>query len=268
MQCCKLGHKCPGYTNFRTPFVNLDTGNFEGHNTRELLRKATTEVKSNSLQPSPEITKVANRRAIATNSTIHSNDSRVSHDSPSLSVSATDLNVASGTVCSDPTNAFLLNTTNFRCIYESLWNVFCNEYCITSNYWPCGLAQLANRNAVFDLALVALSAKRISFTGHPEFLHMSYEAYGKCLYLFRCQLGRLRGESNALWATISLIFALFEASSLDLAELFKPEHEPFKHLRGAVSLMKECGPRPFASFGYHEAFQKIREKAVRCALLW
>jgi hypothetical protein len=159
--------------------------------------------------------------------------------------------------------ALYFTATDFRLVYEALWNTFCVEYCFTHDYWPSGVSILAQRNEVLDLALLALSAKRLSFDGYKELRRLGSEAYGKSLYLLRSQIqSENRTNFVAFQVVVCLLLALFEGSSLSREAFFSEEIGPAKHIFGALALMAKCGPSPFASPGLHEAFQKLRELTV------
>ena len=160
-------------------------------------------------------------------------------------------------------NLMSFNSGDLERLYEALWNSFCSDYCVTSAYWPTGMTQLASHYEVLDLALMALSAKRLSFNGHPQLKLVSHEAYGRSLQLFRRQLGQgLREKHGALYATVSLIFTLFEVSSFGLDVLFQEKNNAFEHLEGAMAFLKTCKPDVFDAAGFFEAFLKIRELVV------
>ena len=231
--------------------------NYKEHNTRKLRREAVAEAilgqvqESSSLKPATYSTKENTARA----------------DSEGGFNSTTNFLEIAQSLCAGSIRLHAIDTPYFEAtdcyvIYESLWNSFCEGYCATQEYWPRGMTQLATGNYVLDLALIALSAKRLSFDGYPKLRLLSYEAYGKSLILFRDQMSKNRGERGALLAVVSLVFALFEACSLQLDHLFSGGNGSFKHLLGAMTLMDECGPQAFSIPGYHDILQKIREKGV------
>lgn len=169
--------------------------------------------------------------------------------------------------CSDPMRYNAINTQSFKAVdcylvYESMWNSFCESYCITQDYWPTGLSKVATSNSILDLALFALSAKRLSYDGHPELRSLSYEAYGRSLALFRSSMSKDRSKRGAISAVISLIYSVFEGSSVELDHIFAEENGAHAHMRGAMLLMNDCDPQAFASPGFHEILQKIRENGV------
>ena len=166
-----------------------------------------------------------------------------------------------GSVRYNALTGLFCTATDFKQVFEALWNSYCKGYCITREYWPRGLSQLASRNQILDLALMALSAKRLSFNGRPELLLLSYEAYGRSLTLFRRQIGRYNNGAGALLATVSLVFTLFEACSFQPGDLHH-DNEAFHHLSGAMNFMRDCGPEAFTVPGFCEVFQKIREMVV------
>ena len=241
--------------------MNLDLQNFKVGNKRKLRREAAEAAKtwtvSFRLHSSP-LTNDNDDRNLPSNQSISREEEQSSLSTP---ISGNAYDIDTGSVRCNAMNG-LISSSGGRQLYESLWNAFCKGYCVTREYWPRGVSQLASQNKVLDLAIMALCAKRLSFDGYPEFLTFSYDAYGRSLQLFRSQIGRLRGKANALWATVCLIFMLYEACSFRRDEPFPAKNIAFSHLNGAMALMTDCGPQAFTDPGFYEVFQKIRELVV------
>ena len=265
--CIKAGRPCPGYANRATSFVNLNVENFGGHSTRKLRGQAATEAKT--LQGQGEAKEDVNTSKNDGRTHMDLTGSRTGTEPLNSSFSVLDAarSITPGSIRYYALNAVYFKATDFRAIHESLWNSFCNAYCITKSYWPKALSGMADRNQLLDLALVALSAKRLSVGKYPELRILAYDAYGRSLGLFRAEVERRQGENAAVLVVISMVYFLFEACSFTLEQVFTNNDVAFGHLRGALTLMSLCGPRIFSVAGFHEVLQKIREKVTVMSLV-
>ena len=156
---------------------------------------------------------------------------------------------------------------NFRQHFDALWEGFKSKYERTDNWWPSGCSQLMRHNKTLDLALIALSARRLAFSqGEDQRLTLlSLTAYDKALNSFIAllqQQDELR-RSSAILAVTSTVFSLLEGSQMQREDIVEYGWRWSKHLNGALELVRKSGPEVFSVGGFHPVFKKIREMGVR-----
>lgn len=159
-------------------------------------------------------------------------------------------------------NTLDLSPEEFRQHFLTLWSHFQVAYAKTPGSWVVQLSELTLCNKALDMALVSLATMRLSLCGQRErYQIFSLSAYHESIQLFQQILKQDTKKLEPILVVISLMFTLFEAAQQRPSEIC---HSGWSgHLRGALGLMHRQGPRQFQTGGFHFAFKKIREMAVR-----
>lgn len=219
-------------------FVNLDATNVSRPNKKQLLCEALAKSRDSRVPRRPHYHDLSANQASATSS----------YGFPSLG----GLDVVSP-------------RADFRQHVEALWRTFILSYCQTKDYWPPGCSLLALRNKALDLALVALSAHRLSLNSSSSNLRLlSLTAYNNSIGLYR---DMMLHESNdiltAILAVTSTVYALIEASLMQPEDIADFGWGKSGHFDGALALICKGGPHIYSASGFHHVFKKIREMGVR-----
>lgn len=142
--------------------------------------------------------------------------------------------------------------------------MFLLAYCQTKDYWPLGYSFLALQNRVLDLSLVALSAHRLALNlPGNDLLVLGLTAYNNSIILFRRLMEQQCNSGlTAMLAATSTVYALIEASLMQLEDIGNFGWGKSGHFDGALALMKKSGPVSFSFDGFHLVFKKMREMGV------
>lgn len=157
---------------------------------------------------------------------------------------------------------------DFRQHLEALWSTFISAYCRTEDYWPPGCSWLALRNRPLDLALIAISAQRLTLFSLNSRLHLlGLEAYNESIRLYLSMMQKqMDSWSTALLAVTSTLYALMEASLMQPHDIVSFGWGNSGHFDGALELTMRSGPEIFATAGFHLVFKKVREMGLFLAL--
>ena len=259
--CVKARRQCPGYSDDSArAFVNFDASNVHVPSKKAVYCKAIAQSKQEALPPHQSINHGCVKTVFGLPPTC------IEPIKPTPATQAPDaLSLDSLQVTT--LHALDFTPGDFWQHFEALWGGFKSKYDRTDDYWPSGCSQLARRNKALDLALIALSARRLAFSqgSDRKLTLLSLTAYDKALNLFIALLQRQEelGRSSALFAVISTVFSLLEGSQLQLEEIFENGWRWSKHLHGALELVRRSGPEAFSLDGFHAVFKKIREMGVR-----
>lgn len=155
-----------------------------------------------------------------------------------------------------------LSPGEFRQHFLTLWSHFQVAYAKTPGSWVVQLSHLTLCNKTLDMALVSLATMRLSLCGQRErYQILSLATYHESIRLFQRILQKDTKKPHPILVIISLMFTLFEAAQQRPSQIC---HSGWSgHLKGALGLMQRQGPRKFQKGGFHFAFKKIREMAVR-----
>ncbi|MCJ1310730.1 hypothetical protein MMC25_004396 [Agyrium rufum] len=256
-----VGRQCPGYEIEKTrAFVNLDSSNVLTHDKRNMLYKAIAENKHDESRDRARSGQECQKKQ-----QIHLDQPNVDFiHNLSADVSLTPRQRDMG-------QPFVVITLNFRQQFDVLWNGFRSKYACTNDYWPDGCAQLVERNNALDMAMIALSAQRLSFgkgASHRMNL-LSLAAYDKSLKLFISMMD-CQGSSamsSAVLAMISFMFALLEGVQLQIEHILETGWRRSDHFGGALELLRRSEPFTFSQSGFHTVFKNMREMALALAVI-
>lgn len=155
-----------------------------------------------------------------------------------------------------------LSLSDFQAHLYTLWSHFQEGYARTPEDWSIKVSELALHHRALDLALISLATMRLSLCGQKDTYQIfSLSAYSGSLQLFRRLLQSEDRQSKSLLVIISLVLTLFEAAQQYPTRIYTSGWAG--HLKGALFLMQRQGPAAFQTGGFHAAFKKLREMAVR-----
>ncbi|KAB8343015.1 hypothetical protein FH972_022609 [Carpinus fangiana] len=246
-RCETDGHACGGYAREeQNLFVNFDSRNIKARKKRVLCEAITAQNLADSRHESVV----------------------QAYTSPSQALLAERPNLLG-------IQALDLSPAEFTAHFATLWHYFTTVFVRTPDAWAHAYNHLALQSRALDLALIALSAQRISTTKeHAKVGDVACTTYGESVNLLRRLLAHLddasteqSGVEMARLAATSLALALVDGCRNTPATIFESGWVSANpHLRGACAITLRAGPDAFTAGGLHLVFKKLREMEILNAM--